>query len=245
MFNHLFRMLRLSLPEVSQNVTEASFQANFTWYRNTPRHHGLKKTQLEDLLVDPSWTKAVFYRDPVTRFLSAYRSKCEAGHDTTPDCKSVFGKRYVSFDEALARMEKRRMPLNPHFAPASEFCGGLGSTIDYYDVVHELNSETAPRHVKMLLQKVGVDSEMTKSLVDGIVRTGGTNRDEDKKLASHFGVELGFGRTQGMGHNTEANKDLCEYYKTSEKVELIKKLYSVDYDTFQLTPREVNCKTHS
>ena len=243
MFNHLFRMLRLSLPEVSQKAK--AFQANFTWYRNTPGHYGLNKTRLEDLLVDPSWTKAVFYRDPVTRFLSAYRSKCEAGHDTTPDCEAVFGKRYASFDEALTRMEKRGMPRNPHFAPASTFCGGLGSTIDYYDVVHELNAETAPAHVTALLQQIGVESETTKLLVDNIVRTGGTNRDGDIKLAAQWGVELGLGRTQGMSHNTEASKDLCEYYNSSEKVALIMKLYSIDYDTFQLTPREVNCTTRT
>jgi len=241
MFNHLFRMLRLSLPEVAENATEATFQANFTWYRNTPRHHGLNKTQLEDLMVDPDWTKAVFYRDPVTRFLSAYRSKCEAGHDTTPDCIRVFGKRFASFDEALARMEQGPLPRNPHFAPASRFCGGLGATLDYYDIVHELNAETAPGHVEALLRKVGVDPETARALVDGIVRTHGAGGDQDKIVAARLGVELGVGKTQLKDHNTGANRDLCEYYSTTEKVASIMNLYREDYETFDLAPRDVNC----
>ena len=199
MFNHLFRMLRLSLPEVSQNSTEASFQANFTWFRNTPKHHGLTKIQLEELLIDPAWTKAVFYRDPVTRFLSAFRSKCERGHDDTPDCIRVFGKRYIDFDQALDRMSKSPMPMNPHFAPASDFCGGLGATLDYYDVVHELTAETAPANVEALLTKVGVEPKLTKSLVHDIVRTrGAAGGDKDKQLAAKLGVELGVAKTQAQ-----------------------------------------------
>lgn len=241
MFNHLFRMLRLSLPEVARNVPEASFQANFTWYRNTPKHHGLTKTDLENLLVDSNWTKAVFYRDPVPRFLSAFRSKCEPGHDTTPDCRRVFGKRFVSFDEALARM-KRGLPKNPHFAPMSEFCGGLDATLDYYDNVHELNAETVPVHVDSLLRKVGVDPQMTQSLVDDIVRTRGMNKEsKNEKLAAQLGVDVGVGKTQSEGHNTEANQQLCQYYNTPEKLSFIKELFRVDYDTFRLAPREINC----
>lgn len=246
MFNHLFRMLRLSLPEVSQNAKEAAFQANFTWYRNTPRHHGLNKTHLESLLANPDWTKAIFYRDPVPRFLSAFRSKCEPGHDTTPDCQNVFGKRHASFDDVLARMEQGPMPRNPHFTPASEFCGGLGSTLDYYDVVHELDAETAPKHVEALLLKVGVEPEMAKSLVDGIVRTRGINKDNrSEQLAAQLGVELGVGKTQGEGHNTEASKELCTYYNTTEKLALIQKAFSVDYNTFQLAPRDVDCPSRT
>jgi len=243
MFNHLFRMLRLSRPEVAKNATEAAYQASFTWHRNTPRHHGLKRRQLERLMIDPDWTKAVFYRDPVTRFLSAYRSKCEAGHDKSPDCIQVFGKRFASFDEALDRMEQGPIPENAHFALASEFCGGLRSTLDYYDVVHELDTETAPKHVEALLSKVGVDLEMTRMLVDGIVRSRGAVGNQDKNLAARLGVELRADNTQLKSHNTGAKKDLCEYYSTPEKIASIMNIYREDYDVFQIAQRAVNCTT--
>lgn len=242
MFNHLFRMLRLSLPEVSRNSTEAMFQSNFTWFRNGPKHHGITKIQLEKLMIDPAWTKAVFYRDPVTRFLSAFRSKCERGHDVTPDCIRVFGKRYVDFEEALARMTKSPMPMNPHFAPASDFCGGLGATLDYYDVVHELTAETAPQHVEALLNKVGVEPKLTNSLVNDIVRTrGAAGGDKDKQLAAKLGIELGVANTQRKSHNTGANQDLCKYFDTQEKLAAITDAYAMDYATFEIKPRNVTC----
>lgn len=240
MFNHLFRMLRLSLPDISEE--EAEYQANFTWYRNTPWHHGTDKTQLENMLVDPEWTKAVFYRDPVTRFLSAFRSKCERGRDSTPNCKRAFGDRHASFDHVLNQVKNGTLPLDPHFTPASEFCGGLGATLDYYDVVHELKAETAPSHVDALLRKIGVEPVLAQSLVDNVVRTRGMSyANETEQLAARLNVSVGIGKTQSEVHNTESNDRLCDYFNTSEKLSLIQSLFRVDYETFGMKPRGVNC----
>ena len=45
------------------------------WYKNTVQRHNITEAQLVQLLHDPTWMKAVFYRDPVERFRSAYISK--------------------------------------------------------------------------------------------------------------------------------------------------------------------------
>ena len=43
-------------------------------------------------LTSAEWTRAVFFRDPLDRFLSAYLSKCVPGHDVdTRVCTEVFG----------------------------------------------------------------------------------------------------------------------------------------------------------
>ena len=65
--------------------------------------HNWNAANLLDAFVDPEWSRAVFYRDPLERFLSGYMSKCEDGFD--PDrwiCEQVFGQYNASFDQAVA-----------------------------------------------------------------------------------------------------------------------------------------------
>lgn len=138
-------------------------------------------------------------------------------------------------------MTKSPMPVNPHFAPASDFCGGLGATLDYYDVVQELTAETAPQHVEALLTKVGVQPELTKSLINDIVRTRGAAAGGDEQLAAKLGVELGVAKTQEKSHNTGANQNLCNYFDTKEKLTAITDAYAMDYATFEIKPRDLNC----
>ena len=46
------------------------------WFQFSPAHQGLDFATFQQYLRDSSWRKAVFYRDPMERFLSAYLSKC-------------------------------------------------------------------------------------------------------------------------------------------------------------------------
>ena len=151
MFNHLFRILRLHHPSLADNTKELMYQANDTWYRNTPEHHGLKKSDLEDMLQNPEWTKAVFYRHPLTRYLSAFRSKCEGWDwDGWKRCVDAFGFKKGGFAFVLnALLQNQTRAFNdPHFSPMSRFCGGLDNTLDYYDVVHRLSTNTTPPQIE-------------------------------------------------------------------------------------------------
>ena len=57
-------------------IEEVKYQMEKLWFRNTPQHHNLTLKDMEDIFQNPNWTKGLFYRDPVTRFLSGFRSKC-------------------------------------------------------------------------------------------------------------------------------------------------------------------------
>jgi Sulfotransferase family len=91
MFNHLFRMLRMVHPELTWD--EVNYQANRTWFRNTPQHFNLSKDDLAQLLIHPNWTKAVFFRAPTPRFASAYQSKCVVKEDSGFHCNKAFGRK--------------------------------------------------------------------------------------------------------------------------------------------------------
>ena len=101
------------------------------WFSNTPAKHGLTKNDVADLLVDPTWYKATFYREPLSRFLSGYRSKCEPGHDRdTKHCLKEFGSKRASFPEAasaLAQLDKtivdKAQVVDVHWQRQARFCG--------------------------------------------------------------------------------------------------------------------------
>ena len=104
------------------------FEEGCNWTSASPIQHGMDLTQVADALGNPAWTKAVFYRDPLDRFLSGYLSKCTPGHDQdTYFCRQVFGSVNPSFEEAAAvirygtdratQAPRRPLFLPPHRAP--------------------------------------------------------------------------------------------------------------------------------
>lgn len=51
------------------------------WHKNEYKKHGMRLNDLREAMQNNTWVKAVFFRNPVDRFLSAYNSKCLPGHD--------------------------------------------------------------------------------------------------------------------------------------------------------------------
>jgi hypothetical protein len=89
MFQDIWQVLRILHPDVGK--AEKQFQGAGRFFKNLPEHFGLNKSDLEDLHINPKWTKAVFYRDPATRVLSAFQSKCVRPMENRGRaCKNMF-----------------------------------------------------------------------------------------------------------------------------------------------------------
>jgi len=238
MFNHLFRMLRLLHPHLQNDFAEASFQAEKTWKRNNPSHHNLTVDDLETLLQDPEWTKATFYRDPMTRFLSGYRSKCEGSDEKGPrHCKKMFGRKHIGFEKAVKSLRTRPL-TNPHVLPMSYFCGGLANTLGYYDLVEELKVDTVERHIRVLFDKIGVNASISERLITSVVHTGGTNLEGDGELVEKIydgRIKLVGQYTQKASHNTHAGSHTDDYFKNQGMIEAIYDAYKIDYETFNIS----------
>lgn len=241
MFNHLFRMLRLFHPSLKDKPDEAAFQANGTWFRNTPVHHGLERIDLERILQNPEWKKAVFYRDPLARFLSAFRSKCEGGdHDGFRSCKRTFGKRSISFADAISHLDEKGNSVfsDQHFIPMSHFCGSVANNLDYYDFVSEVTPDGSEKDVEALLQLIGVEQNVSRFLIDSVVRTGGTNLEKDREVVQRLhGVVLAGDHSQKQSHNTHsgAMKMMKSYFRDRRAVMIVQNAYGIDYETFNIT----------
>lgn len=80
-FNNLFKCVRKQQPRAR----------GFTWGRYTYKspEYNLTRESLGDLIANSSWYKAVLYRDPVSRFVSAHASKCVHEKDTYPQTHLV------------------------------------------------------------------------------------------------------------------------------------------------------------
>ena len=112
----------------------------------------------------PGWVSAVFVRDPLERFLSAYLSKCTPGQD--PDyevCQNVFGHKYVSLAHAVTVIQARNgKDFSPgwaqgHFRHQRSFCNGTVGTPGAFDRTYVLDRGTSRRDMDDLLHRIGVN----------------------------------------------------------------------------------------
>ena len=106
-----------------------------------------------------SWHKALFYREPLERFLSGYLDKCikEQKHGTY--CVNVFGSRNATFDEAVrVLIHQDPNKLDGHFHSQVDFCGGLKHTLPSFDTVERLDPLTSRASVGNMLKKANITS---------------------------------------------------------------------------------------
>eukprot|EP00978_Attheya_sp_CCMP212_P049033 scaffold607408_cov173-Attheya_sp.AAC.1 len=93
---------------------------------------------------------AVFTRDPLERFLSAFMNKCllnslaVSEKHCQPESENIIEFRKGLTDHQHFDSFVSIMPLswNVHFAPQAMYCNGLFRTIDDYDFVGSMDSDT-------------------------------------------------------------------------------------------------------
>jgi len=218
-FTTLFRNLRF--PDTYQNYAE-----NNPWAVNQAWRWGYEKKDLEHILADPTWHKAVFYREPLERFLSAYKSKCEEHDgDGRRHCEQQFGKFPVEFKEAAASLaNSTAVAKNRHFVPQARFCGGLDHTLQYYDTVERLERDSSREKVIELLGKIGVDAREIPQFEELYPPPGDEGFDANS-------------------HNTGSTDQFFDYFGEVpvKDVRGMVQFYKEDYELFRMsTPSLVN-----
>ena len=149
----------------AQLRTWDDFEQGCTWISTNPASVGLSEADTWAAFDHqlPGWTSAVFLRDPLERFLSGYRSKCEPGHD--PDrhvCGYVFGSNDAPFEQAVRVInatdgDLKRGTAEDHFRLQSAFCDGAVGE-GRFDVYYLLDRATSREDVADMLKRVGVDA---------------------------------------------------------------------------------------
>eukprot|EP00435_Cladocopium_sp_Y103_P041715 s1980_g11.t1 len=200
------------------------------WWQNTPQKHGFDRAHLERIMMDKTWHKAVFFRDPLERFLSAYRSKCDAAFhpDGFEHCRLHFGSAGKTFKGAvkwtvLNHEEEYAAEFDSHFKPMHQFCGGLYQTLHFYDTVEQLDVDTSREKVEQLMKKIGADPAAIPGF-DQLFPPA-------KKFASSK-------VNADHQHNTFSQGVVEDFYGPlgADLVKQFIEVYQKDYDLFHLKP---------
>lgn len=206
-----------------------------------------------ELLQDPTWTKAVFFRDPAERLLSAYLNKI-LGQGYT---QTVFGigdtndeERYkLTFSEFvdLVTMENITMPkdprglhafTDPHWKPQTMMCG-LDNLLPQFDFVGKMSEDSIADHTRALLERVNFWDDYGAKYDDGIGLLEDTKSAQcfvpppvrENNQGKNSSIVLGFnqrGVSGGYSHATGSRSKVEEYY-TPELLEKVRKAYAMDY----------------
>jgi len=185
--------------------------ANATYLRKILGHHRSDLyAEYDRMIRNASIFKAVFYRDPLERFLSGYLDKC--AKRSRVYCITVFGKEDATFEEAVHILNDKRDPvhLDGHFHHQRDFCGGLEEYLPHFDFVEQLRRDTPRQKVDEMLCRANVSSNRFDELYPP--------------------AQGGEGRRQE--HATHAYERLVQYYDRPELVGIVVDYYYDDYFTF-------------
>ena len=148
------------------------------WFRASPDMLDVSANRARELLRDPSWRSAVVYRDPVERFVSAYKSKCElSDKDGREHCHKVFQtarpKPQLVADALLSVSRAPPAPrctrFDPHWAPQACFCTGLAETFPLYS--HPIEFQNLTSGLEAFFR-----GRVNESVLDACARCSATGR---------------------------------------------------------------------
>ena len=202
---------------------------------------GLEKAQ--ELLKDPTWTKAVFFRDPAERLLSAYLNKVK-GQGYTQKWFHIGQAPYImSFsdfvdlisvpDTSCSDPRGLHACTDPHWKPQIMTCG-LDYLLPYMDFVGDFDH--VANHTKQLFSRVGMWEEFGAKFDDA--------RDQPQPEWGSYETcymrppprpanysYIGFNQRGGSStaHSTASQRKFDEYY-TPEILEKVKQAYALDYE---------------
>jgi len=108
----------------------------------------VRRDGLESIFKDPSWTKAVFLREPLHRLTSAFRSKCEPPQEDSG--KNCLDSNFTKLVDALPS----RGHSNKHYMPQADFCrvgnATLSDMISDYDFIGQITEDYSKVHEQVM-----------------------------------------------------------------------------------------------
>ncbi len=194
------------------------------------------------IMNDPSWTKAVFFRDPAERLLSAYLDKFVQHNSYS---SRVFSRPRMSFrdfvDEVASANWDHREPsglhakVNPHWKPQRLMCE-LDKFLPAYNFVGSYAHVGA--HSRALLEALGdgvwaeagasgwgTPAKLTFSMAraHNIVRKAPTNLTGDADV---------FLSSNTANHKTKSHEMMAKFYD-AELLARVRRAYAMDYEMFE------------
>jgi hypothetical protein len=208
----------------------------------------LERLKAKTILSDPSWTKAVFFRDPAERLLSAYLDKVQGAAYTQKIFKigSLDDKdrpilSFPEFVDLVAHNNTNDVAdprglhggTDPHWKPQMMTCG-LDYLLPHFDFIG--NVEHVSEHTRILLDKVGMWDDYGSKFDDGLdlPKSGQLcfvpppDRSTGNTTTVYGFNQRGPSSNGESVHATGSKSKLDKYY-TPELLEKVRKAYAIDY----------------
>ena len=216
MFCRVHKAGTTGLNHIIAALVPPPYPENQEWTVHQATDYGLDAWNLTHILRDPSWYKVVMYREPLERFLSAYRSKCE-GYDRDRTCDRVFHHQVPTFGGAIRRIVLREdFSGDSHFAPQAETCN-LRKTLPYFTEKFILDPATSHEKMRAVFQHAHVE---LNEAMNGLLNT-------------YFAPAGSEGDPQHNTHSSEVEA-LLKYYNHDCYIRLMVDHYEEDYALFNI-----------
>lgn len=220
---------------IFQTIPNDMVNPNFTsgmWRQHCPKRNRLTPIEVSSFIKDPTWFKAVFYRDPLERFLSAYRSKCGGVDADGPVwCRREFGRRNASFEEVLLFYSEGNEVYDPHFERQDSFCGGIGRFLGHFNIVKPLNPQTLRDDFSPILTSLNIS--LTNLSSPTVQRFYQLIPAPSNATASRI-VPVEDIMSQRRYTNSSEVTMLQRYYRKQCYVRTVVDLYKKDYQRFHI-----------
>lgn len=216
-------------------------------------HGNFTHLDFEEALNSDNWTKAIFLRDPLERFISAYQSKCVKPRECG-GC--MYLERSAEDRPRLSRVSERlKGTKNAHFTTQSSLCGGLEDSIGAYNYIGHVSDDTAAvqRQVAEMLSlavkrssRAPVSNLQLEASHHSVVQSSNSSLAAAPAPLAHFGRQIGkkeasvleLGRRffpaaglDARDAHAHPNTDVESYFKTDGwALFYALEQYAVDYD---------------
>jgi hypothetical protein len=206
-------------------------------------------SRAREMLNDPSWTKAVFFRNPLERLVSAYQDKilrksytqkvfnigAMTDENRTVLSFSEFVDKVTTSSDTRSIIDSCTYPTglsactDPHWKPQLMTCG-LDYLLPKFDFVG--NFDYVAEHTKALLEKVGVWETWGQRFDDDVdantylCRVPPPIRRSNDTI--HGFNQRGSSVTGPYIHRTESRDKLDEFY-TPDLIDKVRKAYALDF----------------
>lgn len=230
---------------------------DFVWDASKPENVGIDLDGINEIMRDPLWTKAVFFRDPLERLLSAYISKCVV-HEETP-CFSDKGP-VPGCDRVAEAQRENGLVVNGNCQGFEDDWSWVDSPVPFgrfvkytLDEVRERDQdiqdgiEEVPYNVHYELQKHFCGGlENTIGWYDAVGRVGGALSRQVHAMLRVVGVRRDSLRTRDIfplsphqshtTHRTDSARRMRAYYNDTRAYLDALELYAADYDFLGMEP---------
>lgn len=237
-----YKLIFFNIPKVACSTWKLLFhrmigqemQEGYRWEDlHDPKLNKLKHlfdyniTYVNQIMTDPTWTRAVFLRNPHERCLSAYKDKgfhndaeyiLNACCAKTRDC---FPKENRTFEDFLNLIDTCR---NGHWSPFTEYLGEDKKVWKYMNFIGHMDPghmdpDRVQKDAKALLEKLGAWEEYGAT---------GWGRNGTEAI---FARDPQIGRgTPGRGHGTGSSELFSQYFGSQHIFDRVTAYYQDDYD---------------